>query len=380
MARIRNTIKEVSIPNMSIGSSCWVDITYINNPHSFYVRPRAYGVHMPYLQARGEKIHPSQIRVGDVHIFKSRMLRCYARGKIVEIEDDHEPLYKLLAIDYGCIEVDVSIHRIWHLYHKANVPGLVTHCQLADCMPLGNTWSSDAIEAMKDFMEGERAKIIIRSKAPGIVAVELHNSCPDDISTLLTLTGYTTFEYVYNSPMEYPMLLQHYNMPRGLHVNVPMQVRMTSGTFPENFYVVLVEEYQVYMQDRNDFRHYAQNQISRRLQDLRIGAPVAVYYLAQNEYERGIVKELHPVTQTVRVKLVDIGTEVVEDIGRIKAVPEWYLRIPARAIYCTVHRGRFLETDRLEQFTNPHGEFVVTIDELGPAHGPHVVTVSRIIS
>lgn len=378
MARIRNTMKEISIHNLSIGSSCWVDVTYINNPHSFYVRPRVYAMHLPYLQARGEKIEASEIRLGDVHIFKSRMLRCYARGKVIQIEGETEPLFKLLAIDFGCIENEVSIHRIWQLYHKANVPGLVTHCQLADCMPHGSAWDDPAIEAMKSFVEGERAKIIIRSKTPGAIAVELHNSCPDDIATLLALTGYTTFRYVYNSPMEYPMLLDHYTVPRELKVKSPMRVRMTAGTFPENFYVVLVDEYQTYMQDKNDFRYYSQGQMSIRMEDLKIGSPVAVYYIAENEYERGIIKELHPVTQKVRVKLVDTGIEVVEHIARIKPVPEWYLRIPARAIYCTVHKSQFLLTKTLSQYTNPNGEFVISIEELGKDHAPHSVIVSRV--
>ncbi|XP_072931410.1 uncharacterized protein [Epargyreus clarus] len=204
MDNISNLLQEIAITSFEVGSSCWVDVTHINNPHHFYVRPRAYSMYLQGLQARGEHFDARDICLGQIVVYKSKLQKTYLRGRVLMIHGEGaESRYKLYAMDVGCIESGVRLKRVWKRKNESSVPSLVTLCQLANCGPIGVRWEDTNIaEAMWNYVKGERARMIIVNVVSDRLIVELYNSCPDDIATMLALTGFTTLGYVHNSQNE----------------------------------------------------------------------------------------------------------------------------------------------------------------------------------
>lgn len=192
-------------PKLEVNTWHWVHITHIVNPHNFYVRLTEYLSLIKKIESRKPLSKPTSLNIDDVVIINLNTLDAgakYARGKILQINMNHNSYdYDIFILDYGYVKKAVSIENIWKCDQECfYMPPLAMHCQLGNCEPLeSNKWRETTIEAFKFYVGDERARMKILDKTISQLVVELYNTCPDDIATLLALTGYSTYGYVHNN-------------------------------------------------------------------------------------------------------------------------------------------------------------------------------------
>lgn len=183
----------------------WVHVTHIINPHNFYVRKTDYLPFIEKIESNKPLVKCSSVKIHDfviVNMSESNEVEKYARGKIIQMNKESGKLMSdVFLLDYGDIKKLVPIENIWICDQELHdLPQLTLFCQLANCAPIGGSteWTQKAIEAFKFYVGTERARINIQDKTMSQLIVELYNTAPDDIATLLALTGFSTLGYVKN--------------------------------------------------------------------------------------------------------------------------------------------------------------------------------------
>ncbi|XP_068617928.1 uncharacterized protein [Battus philenor] len=378
---ITDLMQNINIQDFDIGSSTWVDITHINNPHSFYVRPTTYRKYLPVLHASGQRIAAAEVRLQMNIVYKSKTLKCYCRGQIVYVNEDNDSLTcDIFAVDHGFLEKNILLRRIYHPFYKVNLPPLAFHCQLADCKSLSDVWSSDSVDAMKFFIGEERAKLVIRGKSYDKLVVELRNSCPDDIATMLALTEYTILGYDNNVINREPSLeldKQYYTF-KELQIGDTLHVRLQSGKNLNSFYVALIDDYNDYIKEVENLSIYSKKQCSLRLEDMTVNKPISVYAPDLERYERGIIKTVSVSDEKAKVKLVDWGTIIEANVAQMKPLLPIYLAKAVTAIYCSAEQSE-VWSNSLQKYLCPAYEFVITVKEIGSQFNtPYIVNISPI--
>lgn len=383
MDSIEDLMKRISINNYDVGSSHWVDVTYINNPHSFYVRPTVFRVYMSILNSYVERILPDELCLGSTIVYKSKLLQTYARGRIMFIQtEDGETSCDMYAPDYGCFEKSVPWKRLRRTCQPVDVPPLAIHCQLADCKPHAETWSRKVIECMKFFVGKERAKMVIRGKTPDSLIVELINSCPEDIATMLALSGHSTLGYTNNVINRFSVSVpeKHYFTFKEFDVGETLIVRVQAGDSLKNFYVAEVHNYKAYLNERDNFTYFSKKQKELQPEEVKEGMPVGVLMMANSKYERAYVKEITVPEEKAIVQLVDWGKIVEVPFMRLKAMSEKFFHRPALAIYCSAEESQTWDNG-LHKFLYPGYEFKITIREAGDKlDTPYVVNIAPRVS
>ncbi|KAM3968482.1 uncharacterized protein ACR2FA_008373 [Aphomia sociella] len=385
METITDLLQTYSITSFDKNSSHWVDVTYIKHPHSFYVRPTVYKKYMNELQAHESKLDLSEAQLGKIVIYKSKLLNGYVRGQIVKIQVIEScPSFDIHATDYGCLEKSVSFSKLRRpTINSVELPPLVLHCQLAECYPIGSHWDESAIDAMKCYVGSERAKMVIKDKTLDTFIVELMNSCPDDIATLLVKTDYASlgFDIVNVNRFNAPKQEQHYYIYKEMNVGDKLHVRVQSGKTLNEFYVCLVSEFKKFLQDRKDFTLDCKTKKNMlRQEDMVVGEPIAAFSLDQCYYERAIVKEINELQDKYVVQLVDWGKINTIPFDCIKAIPPIYLAHPVLSIYCSVDENQIWKNDLLK-YLCPGYEFFITIKEVGDKHNtPNIINISPLTS
>ncbi|CAH0716535.1 unnamed protein product, partial [Brenthis ino] len=192
-------------PKLEVNTWHWVHITHIVDPHNFYVRLTELLSLIKKIESKKPLSKPTSWNIDDVVIINLNILDAdakFARGKILRINMNHDSFYyDIFILDYGYVKTAVPKENIWKCDQDClYMPPLAMHCKLGNCAPLGNNeWKETTIDAFKFYVGDERARMKILDKTVSQLVVELYNSCPDDIATLLALTGYTTFGYVHNN-------------------------------------------------------------------------------------------------------------------------------------------------------------------------------------
>lgn len=378
MASITELIEKMTENNFEVGSSNWVDVTHINNPHSFYVRPTAYRSYLPFLQAYGDKINQSDLKIQATVVFKSENKKNVFRGQILFIEGaGDEVKCDILAKDYGFIEKSVPLVNVMYPEHNVDIPMSVLHCQLADCKPDAEIWTEKTIEAMKFYVKDERAKMNVRGKIEDKLLVELINSCPDDIATLLALTGYSTLGYGENfiSRQTVPQPEKYFYTQKQLNIGDVLHVRVQSGTSLDDFYVAEIKDYKRYLNERDNVTYFSKKQPSLNIDDLKQNTLVSIYYDITNNYERGLIKKVTVPDTKAMVQLVDWGNVSEIHIMKMKKMTSKILSFPVTAISCSADE-RDIWDNRLHKFLYPGFEFLITIRQIGDIDSPNVVKIS----
>ncbi|CAG5033304.1 unnamed protein product [Parnassius apollo] len=334
---------------------------------------------MPTIQARGNKLEISNLQLQMLIIYKSKILKCYCRGQILHInKSDDNAKCDIFAIDYGCVEKSISVRRIYHPQHKLNIPPLASHCQLADCKSKEEVWSSEVVDAMKYFVGEERAKIVVRGRTPDKLIVELINSCPDDIATMLALTGYTTLGYSQNIISRIPTLSKekHYYTYKELKEGDTLHVRIQSGKDLHSFYVAQIDDYKKYIKERENLTWYSKEKHSLQPEDMKENKPISVFVSQLGRYERAIIKQITVPEDKALVQLVDWGSIIEADVSRMKPMSQIYFANPVIAIYCSAQQNQVWDNG-LQRFLYPGYEFIIAIKKPGNQFdSPNIVKIS----
>ncbi|XP_063829424.1 uncharacterized protein LOC135078798 [Ostrinia nubilalis] len=377
---IQKLMKWISINTYEIGSAHWVDVTHINNPHSFYVRPTFCRRYLPKINDFIENTLPDEMIVGSIVIYKSKVLQCYVRGRIMFVKTENDvTTCDFYALDFGCFEKQIPWNKTRQpCIDTIDVPPLALHCQLADCKPFDETWSMRAIESMKFFVGKERARMLIRGKTPDALIVELVNSCPEDIATMLALSGDTTLGYSDNMISRFSQTEpeKHYYTYKEYDCGSTLTVRVQAGDSLEGFYVAEVKDYTVYFNDRENFTYFCKIQKDLEPDDVKEDMAVAVLTMANGKYERGHIKEVNKQEEKVTVLLVDWGKTVTVPFMRLKPMTnETFFLRPVLAMYCKAEKSQAWDNG-LSKFLFPGYQFKITIVESGNGEGlPYVVNL-----
>ncbi|XP_037302414.1 uncharacterized protein LOC119192750 [Manduca sexta] len=273
--------QKLAMYDYRIGERYWVDVTHIVNPYSFYVRPVVFREDLEYLQETCDHFDPGMLQEGKIIIYKSEFLDLYVRGSILKvIKEDGDIKCDIKAIDYGSEDNTVPLWRMRHPKHEIAIPPLAAHCVLADCKSLDpGTWAEETIEAMKSYVGNERARMTVKGRTGDQLVVELVNSCPNDIATMLTLTGYTAMGSSAEMPggnRANPPFDGRYFGCKLVKVGDVLHVRCQTGKDLSGFYVAEVGDFNQYLSDRNDFTDYCIYQKTPRANELVIGRVWAI--------------------------------------------------------------------------------------------------------
>ncbi|XP_013184829.1 uncharacterized protein LOC106130523 [Amyelois transitella] len=364
----------------SVGSSHWIEVTHVNNPNSFYVRQTAYDEYLDDLQAAGAKADKKDLFLGNVLIFDSKTQEDYIRGQIIFIDEENTDLtVEMFAMDYGFIEREVPPKKIYKPKNTNSIPSLVKHCQLELCKPIGGIWKEDAIDAMKFYVGDERTKIIVRDKTDDLLTVTMFNSCPEDISTMLALMGYSTFGYDGSSINRFsaaPAPKQAYYLYTELQEDDIIKVRVQSGKDLKEFYVADINNFKKYVEERENIAYFAAKADPMKPEDILEGKPVCVQTTKRFKYERALVKKITVPDSKALVQLVDWGDLIEVPFDSIKPMRESFLLLPAVAIYCTAVEKQ-LSDNALHKFLYPGYCFGITVKTVGDSFTtPHVVSIT----
>ncbi|XP_073955340.1 tudor domain-containing 6-like [Choristoneura fumiferana] len=380
MSSLVELMAELSTTCYSIGSCHWVEVTHINTPDDFYVRPTAYKSHLRKLEVYEGPITESKLKPGGVVVFKSQTKKRYVRGQIRNIRDDgNHKICDMFALDYGFSEA-VPVEWL-NSPKREGMPALAVRCQLELCQPKGKEFDKKAVEAMIYFVGDEAAKMIVRGKTADKLTVQLLNSCPDDISTMLAYSEVSSFGFGPNTANRMtctnkPKFFYKY---KKVQVGDSFPVRVQSGDSLQNFYVSDVKEFREYVAEFSQISSYLRLETEMRPEDVKVGKPVAVH--TGYKYERAVIKEVTVPEEKAIVQLVDCGKVIEINMlsSRLKALErEYYFLQPALAIYCTADEKQAWDNG-LQRFLYPGYEFLVTVLKVGKDHEtPNVVSLARI--
>lgn len=375
-------MENISINNLDVGSEHWVDVTHINNPHSFYVRLTACRRILLILHAYQDHLPPSELQIGAIVIYKSKLIEGYIRGRVMFVDNEHEDevICDLFALDYGCYEKAVPSKNLRRIVNSADVPPLAMHCQLADCKPRTETFCDNAIKSMKFFVGKEQAKMVIRGKSPDSLIVELFNSCPDDIATMLAYDGYTTLGYGDNMISRFGMIEpeRHYYRIKEFDIGDTVTVRLQTGDSLRSFYVAQVETYKHYLNERDNFTYYCKNQKEIEAEKIKEGMAVGVLMISLNKYERALVTTITVPDERARVMLVDWGKFLEVPFSLMKPMKENFFDLPATAIHCCAEESQAWDNS-LHKCLLPGYKFQMTLVKVGEQfESPHIVHLSPI--
>lgn len=379
MDLIAELMQEITLNNFDVGSSIWVDITYVNNPHSFYVRPTSYRSFITSMQVHGQNLTQQDLQLSMNVVYYSKRLKHFCRGLIYHIDTSKKNCScDIFAIDFGCIEKSISLKNMYFALAEQELPPLATHCQLANCEPKNGLWTDKVVDAMKCYIGKEKAKLIVKGKTCVKVVVELYNSCPDDIATMLALTGYSTLGYNENVISRIPNFKQekhYYTYPKIEQGNI-LHVRTQSGKDFDNFCVAKVDDYYEYVNNVNNFQAYSKQAQSLRPEDIRENKPVSVYVTHLVKYERGIIQKITVPEEKALVQLVDWGSLIEVDVSGMKLMSEYYFLKPVIAIYCATEKSQQFDNS-LQKFLIPGCEFLIKIKKVGNGSDkPNIVTIT----
>ncbi|XP_063545949.1 uncharacterized protein LOC134753915 [Cydia strobilella] len=381
---LANLMQKLCTTQYSIGSQHWVNVTHITNPGDFYVRPTAFRDYLPILKKHQGPADPTKLQLGSTVVFKSKINKHHVRGEISNIRNENETtLYDLFALDYGFTEQAVAITKLRKPLIECPVPSLVLHCQLELCVPKKNdSFDKEAIEAMVFYVGDERAKMIVKGKTGNKYVVQLINTSPEDISTMLALTHYTCLTTGNNvisrmPTVDPPKLFYTY---KKLKVGDTLSVRVQSGDSLKSFYVCEIEDHKQYIKEINNMTQYYHAEQDFAAENLKPGKAVFVFSDWYFRYERAVITDVIIPGKKAVAQLVDLGikSDIYTDATRLKTMSrEYYFLKPAMAIYCTADVKEHWDNES-RRFLCPGREFVITVKKVGyQLDTPSLVTISK---
>lgn len=186
-------IYSVKIPKIEPGSQLLVQVTHINNPGWFFVRPSSLQEFVEEMEGPtgvSRPIRVDELRPGSRVIYNSSTSRKLIRGKVIEVNGLAENRYcDIHSIDYGWVDTDVSVNDIYIPKEAgAAAPTTAIQCELNYCFPVGNEFDERANEVMRRFIRNEDVEMTVRSIdfARAKVITELRApTCTDNLSTVL---------------------------------------------------------------------------------------------------------------------------------------------------------------------------------------------------
>lgn len=384
---LQSTLENMCITKFDVQTDHWVYVTHIIDPHDFYVRPTKCSIFIKKLETSQPQTKPSSVidiySIVIYNIDRSNSNVKYGRGRICNKHVDGDSFkYDIFAIDYGYLDKKVPIDFIWECTEDlATLPPLALHCQLANCAVIGGgAWSKMSIDAFKSYVGNEYAKMLILEKTFEKLIVELKNSNPHDISTLMALTDFSTLGYVHNAISRMPTVVpqKKFLTYKNINVNDFLRVRVQSGKSLEAFYVADINDYKNFMKECDNITYYTNKESKLPEEQFKVGTLVCVKNFA-NKYERAIITKIISDSRCL-VKLVDWGKEEDVHITGMRTMPEYCLKIPVLAIYCSANE-RDAYCHAIHRLLCPGFEFVIQIKELGTRfESPNIVNIMQLKS
>ncbi|XP_032526564.1 uncharacterized protein LOC116777241 [Danaus plexippus] len=376
-------IRDIVLDAYEVNSLHVVDVTYIVNPHNFYVRPIKYRPVVNQFESAVPIAKVSFVNVGDMVLYnwgQSCGASKYIRGKILkvlEVESFFD--YDLFAVDYGFVEKAVPLEFLWQCKEEfQKVPPLAAFCELGNCFPPGlPTWPAHSIEGFKFYAGNEQSKMLVLNKKDEKLVVKLVNSNPEDIATMLAKGAYSKLAPLYEDVMWHPTTVrkqQHFTF-RELAVNDTLHVKVLAGSSLKEFYVADIGDYRRHLKEKSNITFYARQEFRVCETDMVEGMILCMRDESRNMYERGLLKRILVDEYKAIVHLVDQGIDVEVPTNILKYMPAMCLRSSVLAIFCTADETQAWNSG-VETALTPGQQFLITIKKLGyQFECPHLVYV-----
>lgn len=369
MEDICKALQNIVIERYEISKYYKVTVTFINNPHSFYVRPIDL-TYLKILEKCGKPAQTADLFPGASIVYRSQTSNKFVRGSIIGLNKSVNQTFDVFAIDYGYFDNSVDIKAILKPETSTVVPPLARHCRLANCAPVGATFTNDVTETMKTYVDNEYCLMYVDGFQMDQIIVKLYNSCHDDIASMLCLTHYTNFGIGTNIPISKMESIQP-SIPKfclkSLKVNDVLNVRFlrAKSLLPNTYYVATIDDYKKYIKNRNSLTEYCQYQKVLTRECLEVGKCVAYKDHHESHYERAVIKSITETGYKALISLIDAGgtTEaVLQQMKEIKCLQ--HFDTPGIAFQCTFE-DIVEDAKKLPENIIPGYEILIKIKEIG---------------
>ncbi|XP_046977139.1 uncharacterized protein LOC124543122 [Vanessa cardui] len=388
MEEIEKLVADLTIKSVKMDKTYLVEVTYIIDPFDFYVRPMKYRPLIHAWETTEPKTKTTIFSIHDMVIFNygySCGARKYMRGRIIRISQIECYLaFDVFAIDYGFTEKLIPIENVWVCSHELkNTPALAFDCQLANCYPIDHTngFTSEAIHAFKYYAGIESLRMKVLGKKPHKILVELVNSTPESIATLLAISGFSILGFYHDPIVWNPIVgckIMYFDFKK-LTIGETLHVRVQSGESLNEFHVATVSDYNKHVKEIDIITFYARREFSLSPEHLIEGTLVCVKIENRNIYERAFIKKVTKLDETAIVQLVDWGRDEEFHIGKMKYMSSQCLRTPVLSIYCKSEENQVWDNG-YDNFLTPGFEFNITIKSLGHQFEcPNTVDISPVV-
>ncbi|XP_037869341.1 uncharacterized protein LOC119629023 [Bombyx mori] len=319
----------------------WVDVTHIESPDEFYVRPVAFRNDLRFLQAPRELIKVCELQIGRIVSYKSEVVQCFVRGQLILIQMipsgvGHEIVCDLFAMDYGFIDKQIPIWKIFKIRKYANLPALSTKCSLANYVlkPSPAETKNDTL-IMRQALGVKRAKMRVCAKYGNTILVDLNEGTPNDVSISIVQMNNPPSKYMVELDEEVNEVARRQLRYIRCHVGDVLHVIMRYVSTPYRFFVSDIRTYRAYIASRPDFSYYCQYQQPLTLDKVHPGLCVAIE-LPDEIYERAIVLTVDKKEKKILVNKIDFGEVIETTIDKLKPVKEQvFNHMPALAMCCS---------------------------------------------
>ncbi|XP_050361100.1 uncharacterized protein LOC126780558 [Nymphalis io] len=385
MDEIERLLAELSINTIDVDKVHLVEVTYILDPFDFYVRPMKYRPLIQAWECTEPTARTTVFHIHDLIIFNygySCGAQKYMRGRITRVSHiEYYLAFDVFAVDYGFTEKLIPIEHVWECpYELKHTPPLAFDCQLANCYPMDHTrgFPLNTIHAFKYYSGNEPLRMKILVKKQHKLLVELVNSTPESIATLLAIGGYSILGYYYDAIVWNPVVgrkIMYFDFKK-LMIGEKLHVRVLSGVSLNEFHVARVIDYNYHLKEIDIITFYARREFSLSPEHLIEGTLVCVKNDSRNIYERAFIKKVTIPYETAIVQLVDWGIDEEFHIGKMKYMSTQCLRTPVLSIYCRSDANQAWNNG-YDRFLTPGFEFNITVKSLGyQFECPHTVDIT----
>lgn len=362
----------------------WVDVTYAEDPHNFYIRHVQYKKYLDDLQREGPT--DDELKIGSLVLYNNDH-KGFIRGQICEV---NKQSYAIFAIDYGFTDKQIPRAKICGLdKYSRTIPPLAVNCKLHSCFVVGNTWDKQAINIMKKMVRNDPSQITVKG---GSTSTKLHvllndYTYPEDISTILSYLSLSALTNTKNAANDFQLAivatLNNVDQPTNnfkyeyptYKIGDTFHVTHASGRDPKCFYVNHIKDVTTLNNLLVEFGYKGKFCDELNAEQMKVNTPVlAITNYSPLKYQRGIIREIID-SDTCQVQLVDVGDILELPLHQLKYMQEYFLQPAPMAIYCSIQEPIDENSRRLLISGN---QYTLTIKAVGfKLEKPYIVTVSQ---
>lgn len=337
--------KGTDMQELREGSVEQVVVSHFMSPSEFYVYRKGNAADLNDLTSQftiyvtvRENV-PTNIEIGNIYLVKYKMDNNWYRARVTAAVDDEQ--FEVFYIDYGNKENTTAENMRSIPERFLKIPPLALRCSLFGCVPVGGTWSMEAINIMVNVTSGvEVTMIVVNCVSPTHFEVDLSRPECGVLSIrdamvfleLATLSGTCKYHVPKVKKKDF---FTDVDLKKGGNFNA----RVSAVTSPHDFYVQKITDSDSFfinmVQKMNEVYKVGGSARNDLIYTPKVGMAVAALSSEDNKWYRGRVIKL-PGKRNVEVFFVDTGRKEVLFWTDMRTLHDEFFRLSKQAIHCSL--------------------------------------------